>query len=533
VEKTVREKSIQLNQLPWLIKTHVLKTWIKIVDDWGLFSYLRWCRERDVLPKNLPSNGPMISVVIDKVSARTQASLDAQTYPNWEQVADLDAVAGDWVIFLSVGDMLSPTAFAEAISWLETHPRTDILYMDEDRLDENGHRHSPFCKPDFSPDLLLSCNYLRGAFWRREHLQFHHIKSKSGGELLLRCVEDAHEITHLPRILYHAATESAPDGLNLTPDDLTAHLMRTGLSNPTAEVLPQGIRYAWDCSFSLVSIIIPSKDKVEYLRRCIESIQRITDYPRYEIIIVDNDSHNLSTLDYYAHLPAGVRLLKNHDAFNYSAYNNRGARVARGDLLLFLNNDVEIIEPGWMLEMVRWAERPEVGIVGAKLLYPDGLLQHAGIVIGMEGHGSHVFGGMSEEVTGPWGTPNWYRDLSAVTGACMMIRRQVFDQIGGFDESYLLVFNDIEICVRAREHGYRIVYNPFVRLIHHEGKSRGFYIPKQDIQLGFEHLKKWVANGDPYYNPNLSYSVKWPTLRRRYEPNPLQQLTTIMMSQSE
>jgi GT2 family glycosyltransferase len=186
-----------------------------------------------------------------------------------------------------------------------------------------------------------------------------------------------------------------------------------------------------------------------------------------------------------------------------------------------------VIDPCWLDELVQWAERREIGAVGAKLLYPDGTIQHAGIVVGMEGHGSHVFMGQREGYTGLFGSVDWYRDVSAITGACLMMRREVFEKIGAFDEDYLLVFNDIEICVRVLAHGYRVVYNPFARLIHYEGKSRGRYIPPDDIRLGYEHLKDIVAQGDSYYNPNLSYAVRVPTLRRTWEEDRLQRLETI------
>ena len=220
-------------------------------------------------------------------------------------------------------------------------------------------------------------------------------------------------------------------------------------------------------------------------------------------MIVDNNSQEADTLAYYAQLQQAPNtvVLKNQTAFNYSAYNNLGARHAHGDLLLFLNNDVEAIDPCWLDELVQWAERREIGAVGAKLLYPNGTIQHAGIVVGMEGHGSHVFMGQREGYTGPFGSVDWYRDVSAVTGACLMMRREVFEKIGAFNEDYLLVFNDIEICLRVLAHGYRVVYNPFARLIHYEGKSRGRYIPPDDIRLGYEHLKDLVAQGDLLLQP--------------------------------
>ena len=177
---------------------------------------------------------------------------------------------------------------------------------------------------------------------------------------------------------------------------------------------------------------------------------------------------------------------------------------------------------------MRWAEQPNIGIVGAKLLFPDGAIQHAGIVVGMEGHGSHVYAKAREGYQGPFGSVDWYRNCSAVTAACMMMRREVFNNIGGFDEHYELVFSDIEICQRAIKDGYRILYTPFARLIHHEGLTRHQHIPSHDIRVGYEHLKKIIEQGDPFYNPNLSYSIRMPTLKRPDEESPIERLNNIL-----
>ena len=195
--------------------------------------------------------------------------------------------------------------------------------------------------------------------------------------------------------------------------------------------------------------------------------------------------------------------------------------------MLFLNNDIEAIDPIWLEEMVRWASRPEVGVVGGKLLYPNRTIQHAGLVVGMEGHANHVFAGCQESYSGLFGSTEWYRDYSAVTGACMMMRRNVFEQVGGFNEAYHLAFNDIEICLRTIQAGYRVVYTPFARLVHHEGATRSTYKPSTDIKLATHHLKPLIQQGDPFYNPNLSLMNRIPTLRRHDEVPSLQRLEMI------
>ena len=442
---------------------------------------------------------------------------------------------GEWVMILYPGDTVSPDFCAE-LSQLAQQPESpEIVYFDQDQDSEHGFiRKNPFFWPDWSPELLLSANYLENACFQRDLLCRCADQSQNSGEALLRYVEQARQIVHIARILYHQANAVARDGilsLKFSPSAAADHLQRLGVAGArVAEDPLGGAHFSWPVSGRLVSIIIPSRDRREYLERCLTSIHHLTRYPNVEIVIVDNNSQEADTLDYYAQLQQvpNTMVLKNQAVFNYSAYNNLGARHAHGDLLLFLNNDIEVIDPRWLDELVQWAERREIGAVGAKLLYPDGTIQHAGIVVGMEGHGSHIFMGQREGYKGIFGSVDWYRDVSAVTGACLMMRREVFVQIGAFDENYLLVFNDIEICLRALAHGYRVVYNPFARLIHFEGKSRGRYIPPDDIRLGYEHLKETVARGDPYYNPNLSYAVRLPTPRRTWDEDRLQRLDTIV-----
>lgn len=442
---------------------------------------------------------------------------------------------GHWVMVLHPGDAVSPDLCGELLRLAHQPASPEIVYFDQDRLSESGStRKNPVFWPDWSPDLLLSVNYLEYACFHRDLLQACAAQSRNNGEALLRCVEQARQILHIPRILYHQANVASTDdllSLRFTPSAVADHLQRLGVKDAqAAEDASMRARFSWPVSGRLVSIIIPSKDHRECLERCLTSIHRLTRYRNYEIVIVDNDSQEADTLAYYSLLQQApnITLLKNQAAFNYSAYNNLGAQHANGDYLLFLNNDIEAIDPCWLDELVQWAERSEIGAVGAKLLYPDGTIQHAGIVVGMEGHGSHVFMGQREGYAGPFGSADWYRDYSAVTGACLMMRRNVFDEVGGFDEKYNLVFNDIELGMRVCAHGYRVVYNPFARLIHYEGKSRGRYIPGNDVRLGYERLKETVAQGDPYYNPNLSYAVRLPTLRRSWEEDRLHRLETIL-----
>jgi GT2 family glycosyltransferase len=268
-------------------------------------------------------------------------------------------------------------------------------------------------------------------------------------------------------------------------------------------------------------VIIPTKNRLEMLEKCLPPLLEDTDYPDFEVILVDNDSEE-AVQDYYRRLqseyaPERLRVVDYPGQFNYNTANNLGASQARGELLLFLNNDIQALDSGWLKEMSRWAERPEIGAVGAKLLYPQGTIQHAGVVMGMGAYAGHVFFQAPAEANGPFGSVDWYRDYNAVTAACLMTRRQVFEETGGFDESYQLAMSDVELCLRIRRAGYRIMYTPYARLIHYEGSTRSGHIPALDLTLAYLHMREYVQDGDPYYNPNLSYAVPIPTLKPNAE----------------
>lgn len=582
-----------LRSAAWKLRTALQKRWILLQDRYSLYTYTDWIREneprlaaRQPEPAAPQPGRPMFSLLAPWEAPPPEAlralgaALAAQTHPDWEAclvlgeaasptareaaqalarrdprcrlcppnpgqpkpdliLAALEASTGEYILRLEAGDQPAPRLLAEVARRLAGTPRPQIVYCDEDHLVPDGRtRQTPFFKPDWSPELLLSTDYLAHAAFQRGALEqawnqaLAEAPDEVGWEaLVLRCAESAQAIVHLPKVLYHAgpgATAAGASPARLRA--LAAHLQRAGLAAAQAAIEEYGqVRVTWPAGDRLVSIIIPTRDKVELLRKCVESIAARTRYPDYEIVLVDNGSQQAETHQYYDRLRQDprVRRVEFPGEFNYSAANNLGARQAGGEILLFLNNDTEIINPDWLEELARWAARPEVGIVGAQLLYPDGTIQHAGIVVGMEGHGSHVFAGGRAGDWTPFGPAEWYRNVSAVTGACLAVRREVFQAIGGFDEAYQLVFNDIEICQRARAHGYRVVYTPYARLIHHEGQTRFSHIPAADIQLGYAHLKAAVARGDPYYNPNLSYAVRTPTFRRRFEDEAAKRLEAI------
>lgn len=456
-----------------------------------------------------------------------------------KMLGESEYIGGEFLFVLRTGDTVAPDLLFRTVERLNHTPDIDLFYTDEDYLSRDSRaRHSPFFKPDWSPELLCSTNYLKFAIIRKNHLQTICAQSEPEipyDELILRGAEEALNITHLAEVLIHfldgQESGSSEEEVNGHFAFIKQHIEKMGISEVEFDTTANGtLHLKWQFPQPLVSIIIPTKDRLLYLQRAVESIRELTSYTHYKLVIVDNDSNDPATLQYYEQLTPSpdIRILKYPGSFNFSKALNLGARESQGEIFLFLNNDIQIIDPEWLTELVRWAMLPGVGIVGARLLYPHGEIQHAGIVVGMEGHASHVFNHMAEKSDGIFGSTDWYRNYSAVTGACMAMRRQVYDEIGGFDEDYQLVFSDVAICLQALQHGYRVVYNPFARLIHHEGRSRSNYIPSKDIAIGYNQFWDTVSKGDPCYNPNLSYAVRQPTFRRQGEETPGERLLHIL-----
>jgi GT2 family glycosyltransferase len=435
----------------------------------------------------------------------------------------LDLTKGEFIILISQGEMLSPDALQEIVAAISHHTYVDMIYTDEDAFHAGEKRRmQPWFKPDWSPELLLSVNYLTPPIIRREVL-FQVVADgwipgdeNDKWDLIFQCVEKSEVIAHIPKVLYHTKFISSENDQKLRNLGVViSHLKRLRLPGVEERVSPIGaFQLIWPVRQSLVSIIIPTKDHPHHLRRCIDGILNHTDYKHVQIIIVDNDSVKEDTLAFYDHIRADDRIsfVRYVEDFNFSRANNFGAQHATGDHFLFLNDDIEVIEEGWLEEMVRWSEQDEIGVVGAKLLFPNGSIQQAGVVIGMGGHAGHIFRGAREGETGPFGSVEWYRNYLAVTGACMMIPSSVFEEVGGFNEDYQLVFSDIDLCLRITKRGYRVVYTPFSRLIHHESITRGRYIPTGDLIKAYKDFFHHLSEGDPYYNPNLSYRETIPGL---------------------
>lgn len=449
--------------------------------------------------------------------------------------AALEMAQGEFVGLLDHDDLLAPNALYEIALALGKDRALDAVYTDEDKVTTELDEHfQPHLKPDFNLDLLRSNNYICHFFVVRRS-----IVQKVGGfrqefdgaqdhDFIFRCIETAEKVGHIPEILYHWRTHKASTADNPASKmyafdagkrAIEAHLKRTGTEGIVSHTPDLGffrVKYPVQGQ-PLVSVIIPNKDEKETLKACIDSIREKTEYPNYEIIIVENNSTTDEIFQYYKELSQDprIRLLRWKKEFNYSAINNYGVRHANGEYLLFLNNDVTVITPGWIRELLGVCQRPEVGAAGVKLIYPDNTIQHAGCVIGLGGIAGHMFVDMPANRTGYLHKASILQDMSAVTAACMMMKRTAFEEAGGFTEKLSVAFNDVDLCLKVRKNHKLIVYDPYVQLYHMESKTRGAEDNKEKVRRFQEEIEymrcQWIdilKKGDPYYNKNLSLT-KW------------------------
>ncbi len=453
---------------------------------------------------------PRLRVVIEgddpRAVAATKQSLAVQP-GRWSY----DDASAEWVVFIAAGDRLAPHAFAELSLHLAQHPTQHLVYCDSDELNAEGRRSKPFCKPDWSPELALEVDFVAGlvAVHREDA-----VGKAAPIELALRLHERALPIGHLPSILVHRRCGAT--AARTPPHVVEEHLARNNESGRVVETTT-GQRVVRPVVGSpLVSIIVPFKDRPELLEQLVTSIAAHEPSVPYELVLVSNNSTSPATHRFletlkgskYVHTELNV-------PFNYSAVNNHGVRLAKGELLLFLNNDIQVGGSGWLEELVAHAQRPAIGAVGANLTFPGGRLQHAGVVVGMAGFAAHPFWRANPgEAWTAWGMSTWTRNVSAVTGACLMMRREVFEAIGGFDESIIVSGSDVELCLRVRSKGLRIVNTPHVALTHHESATRrATTIPDMDAWLSYVRFRDLIIKGDPYWNPNLSLTMPDGSLR--------------------
>ncbi|HIZ59414.1 MAG TPA: glycosyltransferase family 2 protein [Candidatus Dorea faecipullorum] len=447
--------------------------------------------------------------------------------------AALKIASGEYVGLLDHDDLLTKDALYEVVKALNQQEKPEMLYSDEDKVTTDLTEHfQPYMKPDFNLDLLRSNNYICHFFVAKKSLieDVGAFRGEFNGaqdyDLILRCSEKAAGIAHIPRILYHwrvhkASTADNPASKMYAFDAgksaIEDHLKRCGQDGEVSHAKDLGYyRVKYEVKGSpLVSIIIPNKDEVESLDKCLQSIEKST-YKNYEIIVVENNSVKDETFAYYKKIEAkGVKVVYWEKGFNYSAINNYGASYAKGDYLLLLNNDVEVITPDWLEEMLGNCQRKEVGIVGVKLYYPDDTVQHAGIIVGIGGVAGNIFVGLPRRYTGYFHKASVQQDLSAVTAACMMVKRSVYEAVKGLDEKLQVAFNDVDFCLRVRKAGYLVVYNPYAELYHYESKTRGPEDTKEKARRFYSELEYMrshhldiLKSGDPMYNRNLTLT-KW------------------------
>lgn len=438
---------------------------------------------------------------------------------------------GEFVALLDHDDELRPHALLEIVEAVAAGPDVGLVYSDEDKLDAEGRRYDPYFKPDFDPDLLRGQNYvchftaIRTDLVRAVGGFRKGFEGSQDHDLILRCSERLRpeQVRHVPKVLYHWRAIPGSTALSREAKDYASsagaravgeHLERTQPQARVEELSHGHFRVRWPLPSPTpkVSLIIPTRDRMELLRTCVESILERSTYPAFELVVVDNQSSDQAALDYLRQLEGRqrVRVLRYDAPFNYSAINNWAADQCDGEVIGLVNNDIEAITPDWLEEMVSQAIRPEVGAVGAMLYYPDDTIQHAGVVLGVHGVAAHLYAGMPRGYPGHGGRARVAQSLSAVTGACLVVRRQVYEQIGGLDESLQVAFNDIDFCLRLREAGYRNVWTPFAELYHHESASRGSEDTEEKKQRFASEVdlmqQRWGRDLplDPAYNVNLS-----------------------------
>ena len=439
---------------------------------------------------------------------------------------------GEYLMLCDHDDTLEPDALYEITKAINEKDAPDVLYTDEDKVSMDGkHYFDPNFKPDYNLFRLRENNYICHIFVVKKALtdRVGLLRTEFDGaqdyDFIFRCCEEADKVVHIPKVLYHwrchmdstaADPESKAYAYQAGRRAIKEHYQRMGI-DASVEMTE---RPGWYRSYvkiqdnPKISIIIPNKDHIEDLELCLFSLTKRSTYKNYEILIVENNSEKPETFEYYKKLPdryPKVKVLTWEKEFNYSAINNFAAKQAEGVYLLFLNNDVEILTPQWMEEMLQICQQKDVAITGAKLYYPDDTIQHAGVVLGLGGIAGHIMCKASREDPGYFGRTVTVQEISAVTAACMMIRTEDFWNAGGFDETFQVAFNDIDLCMKVRAAGKKIVFTPYAELYHYESKSRGLEdTPEKQFRFDKEvkaFEAKWseqLAKGDPYYSPNLS-----------------------------
>lgn len=440
---------------------------------------------------------------------------------------------GDFIALFDHDDLLPVFSLYEIVKCINENPEVEFIYTDEDKITTlDKPRFNPHFKPDFSLDFLRANNYIcHFSVFKKELMdKLEGERSKYDGaqdfDIILRVAENTKNIIHIPKVLYHwrvhpnstaqANTNAKPYAFEAGIPAIQDHLERMGLKGTVEHGASLGtyrIKYEFEGN-PKVSIVIPNKDQKKTLQTCINSILKKTTYNNYEIVIVENNSETEEIFEYYKELEQNekIKVIKYEEkGFNYSKIINLGVKNSDGEFIVQLNNDTEIETEDWLEDMLGFASREDVGAVGCKLFYPDNTIQHAGIVFGVDRVATHLFRGLPRHLHGYFARESTIQDFSAVTAACMMAKRSVYEEVGYMDENLPVAFNDLDFCLKIRQTGKLIVYDPFVNVIHYESKTRGYEdTPEKVARFEAEIVKfqeKWkdiYENGDPYYNKNFS-----------------------------
>ena len=444
----------------------------------------------------------------------------------------LEMASGEYVMLTDHDDLLEINALFEIVKVLNDDSSIDIIYTDEDLVDASGHIFSDYrFKPDFNLEMLRHINYICHIFFVRKSImdQVGGFREEYDGaqdfDMILRCVELTDKIYHIPKILYHwrahddstaGNVDSKQYAIDASVRALEEHYKRVGIE---ADVEATDIFIMLKSTRKLlkrplVSIIIPNMDHIDDLNKCLQSIINKTNYDNYEVIIVENNSTKEDTFKYYEKISEKynfVKICKWEDSFNYSKINNFGVRHAKGEYYILLNNDIEVRSPDWIDRMVSYLQYNDIGAVGAKLLYPDDTVQHCGIVIGVGGFAGHIMTESDIKDSGYFGKLRVQQEVSAATAACLGVDASVYKAVGGFDEEFAVALNDVDLCLKIRNMGKKIVLDPNISMYHYESKSRGYEELPEQISRFKKEIKrfreKWsnlLEEGDPYYSPNLT-----------------------------
>lgn len=476
---------------------------------------------------------PRIRVVLRELNGHISAASNSA----------LELARGDYLVLLDHDDELPEHALFMVAERLGRDPHLKVIYSDEDKIDDEGRRYDPYFKPDWNPDLFLGQNLIShlgvyDAALVREVGGFREgYEGSQDYDLALRCIEriPLSMIGHIPHVLYHWRALPGSTALATSEKDyaksaaeraLSSHFERISIRAEISSIAGgyHRVRYPLDMALApLVSLIVPTRDRVDLLRVCVGSILERTSYPNFEIVIVDNQSCETKTLAYLDDIQSDprVRVITYDRPFNFSAINNFAVKHARGPIIGLINNDIETIHADWLEEMVSHALRSDVGAVGAMLYYPDNRIQHAGVVIGYQGVAGHAYQGEPRGTHGQLGRARLVQELSCVTAACLLMRADIFTAVGGLDEGLQVAFNDVDFCLRIRQAGYRIIWTPFAELYHHESASRGYEDSPEKLARFHSEIafmqERWgdTLLSDPAYNPNLAldgepFALAWP-----------------------